>query len=117
MGFGKSNALADEAQDDYVEEPFEAPLPSLATVPPAFERTGVAPGEGSNDGEIEFAPSLAPARPDDAGGAVMSLADPAAASLEARLGEAFAEQAEATLPAAAPVLPQPPSPRIQPPST
>lgn len=117
MGFGKGNALVDEAQDDYVEEPFEGPLPSspAAPGPISIEGTTAERGSAAGAGAIEFAPSLALAHDNDAGGAVMSLADPAAASLEARLGEAFAEHAEATLPAAAPVLPQAPSPRIQPP--
>lgn len=118
MGFGKKGALADEAPDDYVEEPIEAPSapPAAFAEPVAFEGTEAESGTVLGVGAIEFAPSLAPAAANDADhGAVMSLADPAAASLEARLGEAFAEQAEATLPSAAPVLPQASSPRVQPP--
>lgn len=119
MGFGKKGALADEAPDDYVEEPFEAPSapPAVLADQIAFEGTEAGSGPVLGAGAIEFAPSLAPAAANDAAdGAVMSLADPAAASLEARLGEAFAEQAEATLPSAAPVLPQTSSPRVQPPA-
>lgn len=115
MGFGKKGALAEEAPDDYVEEPFETPSapPAVFADPVAFEGTESGGGTGLAAGAIEFAPSLALAAANDA--AVMSLADPDAASLEARLGEAFAEQAEATLPSAAPVLPQTSSPRVQPP--
>ena len=40
MGFGKKGALAEEAPDDYVEEPFETPSapPAVFAVPPSRAR-------------------------------------------------------------------------------
>lgn len=119
MGFRNNSALALEAQDDE-EMAFEAPSIQAVENDALGSDEGTArPTDADLAGDvIEFAPSIgASAGIDAADGAVMSLADPEAASLEARLGEAFAEQAEATLPSAAPILPPIAPPRVQPPTS
>lgn len=115
MGFGKSNALVDEDHDDVppedVVQPFVHPIPSETI------EFGAPPGAADVGDAIQFAPSVVPSPDnDEGGGAVLHLADPSAGSFDERMGDALAQRAEATLPAAdvAPALPRS-APLVQPP--
>jgi hypothetical protein len=105
MGFGKSNALVeedlDEGPDDDVQ-PFVSAAPSEAI---EFASTGFGP---VTDEAALAAPVVPSPANDEEAPAVLHLADPSAGSLEERLGEILAQQAETTLPAAdaAPAIPR-----------
>ncbi|MGU3659126.1 hypothetical protein [Methylobacterium fujisawaense] len=105
MGFGKSNALIDEDPDDGPEDDV---VQAFAPTVPSEAIEFAADGIGSPAEAVPFAaPDLPPAANDE-GAAVLHLADPSAGSLEERLGEILAQQAESTLPVAdaAPAIPR-----------
>jgi hypothetical protein len=120
MGFGKSNAFVeedlDEGPDDDAAQPFVPSVPSEAI---EFAPSGFAPAV--EDPSFSAPPIPSPANDEEAP-AVLHLADPSAGSLEERLGEILAQQAESTLLAAdaAPAIPRsaftvrPPTPGVAP---
>ena len=105
MGFGKSNALVDEDQDDAPAE--DVAQPFVHAAPSEAIEFGAPPSMAAVDDSIQFAPSVVPSADNDEGGAVLHLADPSAGSLDDRFSAALAQRAEETLPAAdlAPALP------------
>lgn len=105
MGFGKSNALVEEDLDDGPDDDVQAFAPAVPSEAIEFAPSGFA---APADEPSFAAPSVPSPANDEEAPAVLHLADPSAGSLEERLGEILAQQAESTLPAgdAAPAIPR-----------
>ena len=117
MGFGKNTAFAEEDLDDVPAD--DVVQPAVQSAPSEAIEFGAHPGVSGDGDGIQFAPSFVPSPDnDESGAAVLHLADPSTGSLDERLGEVLAQQAETTLPAAdvAPALPRS-SPQVQRPAS